>query len=394
MEYADDLSSEALAVIIFDIIRVHQLRITCCLHAYGMLSNGEQADDLRSRRKFSRLQRIPAQVRRLTRLVGLTDKSCIDNLRMDRNCFGRLCVILRERGGLDDGRFVKVEQQVAIFLCVLAHHKKNRVVGFDFWRSGQTVSHYVHVVLKAVIMLHELFLAKPLPVDDQCQDWRWKWFPMAHISMCWSEARINHGIAQGKVKWLQIHWPCVPGTCVLYMYWPDARVLRDAVTRTRGIKVPKGQYYLCDNGYANSDGFLTPYKGVRYHLKEWGPAAVVPQDSREMFNMRHTKARNVIERAFAVVKIRWGILRSASYYPIRTQIRLILCCFLLHNFIRGEMMVDPIEQELDGDYEALNIGAEGDEPTYVDTIEPTPAWNNKRSELAETMWLNGNVHPP
>ncbi|KAL1560834.1 hypothetical protein AAHA92_11004 [Salvia divinorum] len=407
MEYADDLSSEALAVIIFDIIRVHQLRITCCLHAYGMLSNGEQADDLRSRRKFSRLQRIPAQVRRLTRLVGLTDKSCIDNLRMDRNCFGRLCVILRERGGLDDGRFVKVEEQVAIFLCVLAHHKKNQVVGFDFWRSGQTVSHYVHVVLKAVIMLHELFLAKPLPVDDQCQDWRWKWFPGClgaldgtYINvLVGSEDKPRYRTRKGQVATNTLV-VCTRDMRFVYVLagWEgsagDARVLRDAVTRTRGIKVPKGQYYLCDNGYANSDGFLTPYKGVRYHLKEWGPAAVVPQDSREMFNMRHTKARNVIERAFVVVKMRWGILRSASYYPIRTQIRLILCCFLLHNFIRGEMMVDPIEQELDGDYEALNIGAEGDEPTYVDTIEPTPAWNNKRSELAETMWLNGNVHPP
>ena len=29
-----------------------------------------------------------------------------------------------------------------------------------------------------------------------------------------------------------------------------------------------GYYYLCDNGYANSEGFLTPYKGVCYHLKE------------------------------------------------------------------------------------------------------------------------------
>ena len=89
--------------------------------------------------------------------------------------------------------------------------------------------------------------------------------------------------------------------------------------------------------------------------------------------MQHTKTRNVIDKAFAVTKMRWGILRNASFYPIRTRIRLILCFFLLHNFIRGEMIVDPIEQEIDRDYEALNIGAENDEPVYVDTIEPTPA---------------------
>ena len=77
-----------------------------------------------------------------------------------------------------------------------------------------------------------------------------------------------------------------------------------------------GQYYLCDNGYANSEGFLTPYRGVRYHLQEWGPDSERPKNPREMFNMRHTSARNIIERAFAVLKMRWGILRSASYYPI------------------------------------------------------------------------------
>ncbi|KAG8366209.1 hypothetical protein BUALT_Bualt17G0052700 [Buddleja alternifolia] len=36
----------------------------------------------------------------------------------------------------------------------------------------------------------------------------------------------------------------------------DGRVLRDAVSRANGLKVPTGQYYLCDNGYINCPGFL------------------------------------------------------------------------------------------------------------------------------------------
>ncbi|KAG8383769.1 hypothetical protein BUALT_Bualt04G0048200 [Buddleja alternifolia] len=43
----------------------------------------------------------------------------------------------------------------------------------------------------------------------------------------------------------------------------DGRVLRDAVSRANGLKVPTGQYYLCDNGYMNCPGFLAPYRGVR-----------------------------------------------------------------------------------------------------------------------------------
>lgn len=147
-----------------------------------------------------------------------------------------------------------------------------------------------------------------------------------------------------------------------------------------------GSYYLCDNGYANSEGFLTPYKGVRYHLKEWGPDCVKPQNSEELFNMRHTKARNVIERAFGIMKMRWGILRSASYYPVKVQNRLIMACFMLHNFIRAEMEFDPIEIEIDelGAEVAYEEHAVDDD--FVDAIEATGVWNSFRDELAKAMW--------
>ena len=147
-----------------------------------------------------------------------------------------------------------------------------------------------------------------------------------------------------------------------------------------------GNYYLCDNGYANSDGFLTPFKGVRYHLKEWGPATEAPQSPREIFNMRHTRARNVIERAFAVLKMRWGILRSAAFYPVKVQIRLIMACFLLHNYVRGAMLSDPIELAMDGGHVDNDLESEAVENEFVDTVEPTTEWNTHRDALAQSMW--------
>ncbi|KAL0366962.1 UNVERIFIED_CONTAM: hypothetical protein Sradi_3586300 [Sesamum radiatum] len=86
----------------------------------------------------------------------------------------------------------------------------------------------------------------------------------------------------------------------------DGRVLRSAVSRPTGLKVPTGNYYLCDNGYANGEGFLTPFRGVRYHLKEWDRGAGGPQTAHELFNLRHAAARNIIERAFGLLKTRWG----------------------------------------------------------------------------------------
>ena len=152
----------------------------------------------------------------------------------------------------------------------------------------------------------------------------------------------------------------------------------------------EGRYYLCDNGYANCDGFLTPYKSVRYHLQEWGIGTEAPQNPREMFNMRHTRARNIIERAFAVLKMRWGILRSALYYPVTIQTQLILACFLLHNYARSAMPVDPVEHQLDvdadgaePDVEDQNVNFPGE---YIDSVEPSNAWSAMRDELAESMW--------
>ncbi|XP_057777553.1 uncharacterized protein LOC130996062 [Salvia miltiorrhiza] len=125
---------------------------------------------------YGMLHRIPDQVKYLNRMIDFSDTNCIINLRMDRNTFGRLVQLLRYLGGLKDGRHVTVEEQVAMFLSVLAHHKKNRVVKFNFWRSGQTVSHYIHVVLRAILSLHVQLLVKPTLVLANSDDSRWKWF--------------------------------------------------------------------------------------------------------------------------------------------------------------------------------------------------------------------------
>ncbi|TYK10882.1 putative nuclease HARBI1 [Cucumis melo var. makuwa] len=44
----------------------------------------------------------------------------------------------------------------------------------------------------------------------------------------------------------------------------DSRVLRDAVSRPTGLKVPKGYYYLCDDVYPNAKGFIALYRSQRY----------------------------------------------------------------------------------------------------------------------------------
>ncbi|RZB68022.1 hypothetical protein D0Y65_038024 [Glycine soja] len=76
----------------------------------------------------------------------------------------------------------------------------------------------------------------------------------------------------------------------------DSRVLRDALRRQNCLHIPNGKYFLVDTGYTNGPGFLAPYRGTRYHLNEW--IGNTPQNYKELFNLRHASARNVIERLF------------------------------------------------------------------------------------------------
>jgi len=45
---------------------------------------------------------------------------------------------------------------------------------------------------------------------------------------------------------------------------------------------------------------ITPYRDVRYYLKEYSQGG--PQNAKELFNLRHSSLRNVIERTFRVMK--------------------------------------------------------------------------------------------
>ena len=108
-------------------------------------------------------------------------------------------------------------------------------------------------------------------------------------------------------------------------------MLRDALSRRYCLEIPLNMYYLVDFGYTNCPRFLAPYRGTRYHLNLW--RGNTPTDYKELYNLQHSSARNTFEQAFGLLKKRWAILRTASFYEMKTQIRIINACCILHNFI-------------------------------------------------------------
>ena len=104
-------------------------------------------------RTFTRLQVRSTEIQRITRE---SDVNCINELRMDRNAFAMLCNLLKTRGGLLDDGNMTIDEQVAIFINILAHHTKNRTIQVRFYRSGETISRYVHRVLRAFAILTKI----------------------------------------------------------------------------------------------------------------------------------------------------------------------------------------------------------------------------------------------
>lgn len=70
-------------------------------------------------------------------------------------------------------------------------------------------------------------------------------------------------------------------------------------------------FVLGDAGYGLSKRLLTPYRGVRFHLREFANSVLGrPRNKEELFNLRHVSFRNQIERAFGVMKKWFRIMRE------------------------------------------------------------------------------------
>jgi hypothetical protein len=91
-----------------------------------------------------------------------------------RNAFSNLCNMLEARGGLKATKHILEDEQVAMFLYILAHHVKNRIIKRQFKLLGEIISRHFKNVLHAVIQLYAEFLKKPEPIPENSTDERWK----------------------------------------------------------------------------------------------------------------------------------------------------------------------------------------------------------------------------
>ena len=109
-----------------------------------------------------------------------------------------------------------------------------------------------------------------------------------------------------------------------------------------------------------------------------------PRNYKELYNLRHSQARNVVERIFGVVKRRFRLMVAAPEYSLKTQTKIVPALCVLHNFIR---VYDSEENVV---LEELSTRAPRRNPEDfsrqgVSAQEKARA-NTKRDDIAKEMW--------
>ncbi|XP_059654215.1 uncharacterized protein LOC132300925 [Cornus florida] len=289
------------------------------------------------------------------------NEKCRNITHMEPKAFQIFCEMLIRDGGLRPTKRANVEEQVAKFLHIISHNVRNRTMSFFFCRSGKTISRHFRSVLKAVILLEGQFLKQPsgldVPLEILNNDRFHPYFKNCIGTIDGTHVRVK--VYHGRKNYPTVNVLAACSFDMKFTYvlpgWEgtasDSSVMTSALKR-KGDKLilPEGKFYLADVEYPLKAGLITPYRGVRYHLKEY--ISRRPENPRELFNLRHASLRNVIKRIFGVLKKRFPIIgsRTEPTYDVTTQIDIILACCIIHNYLMGmdpnERLINEVDREL------------------------------------------------
>ena len=322
------------------------------------------------------------------------------NFRMPSSTLDKLLEWLFNHTELAPSRTIGIAEKLAMYMAAVGHGFSNERICDRFQHSGNTVSRCFHEVSEALVTLHKhmVQLPKPpyltppkilsnpkfTPYFDDCLGALDGTHVDIHVpageSMPW---RNRKGALTQNVL-------AVCGFDMLFHYvlpgWEgsahDARVLQDAINN-QGFTIPEGKYYLADAGYSNCDFLLIPYVGVRYHLKEQIGAGKKPENAKELFNLRHSQLRNVIERIFGVLKRRFLSINFPQAFDVPTQVQSLFGLTALHNFITLYRPVNDEDIYIAGPSDSNNAG---DQEPSKNSFTSGTRMNKIRDDIAAAMW--------
>ncbi|CAN0925211.1 hypothetical protein LINGRAHAP2_LOCUS34622 [Linum grandiflorum] len=340
---------------------------------------------------------------------------------MDKHIFLNFCEELKAHD-LQPSKNITVEEQVAMFLMILAHSNSARDNAEQFQHSTATVSKYFRIVLHAVNRFAKLVIVPPnlsdvpdcigaidgvhidavIPTDQQTPFRGCKTTTTQNVMcVCSFDMRFTYVMAgwEGTTNDSRIVLETASNPNNQFPMPPLGMVQIFLATLQFPFKDFKlfftyhliaGKYYIVDFGYSNIPGFLAPYRGYTTYFQEMRRRGG-PKGREELFNYRHSNLRNIIERCFGVLKKRFPILKNMCSYSYRKQTLIVIACCAIHNYIRMHVVDDYLFSHFEGgDDEA---GTSEAAVHKVTNYNPTQVREmaEKRDTIANQMWSDYNT---
>ncbi|KAI3815372.1 hypothetical protein L1987_15038 [Smallanthus sonchifolius] len=285
-------------------------------------------------------------------LLHGTSTQCHEMMRLSRDAFVLMCNHFRQKNWLQSGRSISFEEKLAMFLIVIGHNERFRMVKRRFQHSTETIHRCFHEVLNAMMnFAREVIVPTSSNAIANTSERHRKLkqiFPGAIGAL---DGTLVHAVVpvdqqtryrgRGKGECYQNVLAICDFDMIFTFVWAgwegiahDSRVLKEvAFNQTSGFPFPPtDKYYLCDAAYTNTRGFMTPYRNTRYWLADFRRRRALTKEER--FNHAHAQLRNVIERAYGVLKARFPILKQMAPFSFPKQRDIVIACFAVHNFIR------------------------------------------------------------
>nr|XP_023871633.1 uncharacterized protein LOC111984237 [Quercus suber] len=252
--------------------------------------------------------------------------NCHDMFCMTLNLFYHLVDELKHHGYLkEEKRRVDMQEAIAIFLYIVGHNTRMRLVGNRFQHSNETVSRKFRRVLRAVHTYGQHLIKPDSNVVGLLEHMRsnnkyYPWFKRSigaidgmHISARPPSEQTKPHKSRKSLITTNVMYACDHDMKFTYVHsgWEgsdnNSKVFEEAIKELKhGFpRPPKGSYYLVDSRYPIGASFLPPHKSTRYHAQEFRMSNRQSASGKELYNYIYSSLRMVIEKSFGVLKARF-----------------------------------------------------------------------------------------
>ncbi|PLW28968.1 hypothetical protein PCANC_23315 [Puccinia coronata f. sp. avenae] len=334
------------------------------------------------------------------------------NIGMTVPTFMKLKDLLEGHGVLCDLKYVTSTEKLATLLYMLITDLSNQKLQQRFQRSASTISIIINQLINDISTNQSLmskFIKLPAQGSKTPEEIKNNPKFLPYFDDCIGEVDGSHIPVYVEDQTRYINCKGHPSQNILAVCnfnmeftfvmpgWEgsahDGR-LWDAA-RVKSLRIPEGKWLLGDAGFPLSDSCLIPYQATKYHLKDWDVVrGQKPQTPQELFNLRHSSARNMIERIFGVIKTRFQVIATGCKYNIAIQVKVIIVMTFLHNFIR---VTNPADNCLNMDGLDGSNSLDNQQPETLDygflhnsgiTQAESSRASIKRDKIAMNMWTN------